>query len=382
MEKLGKYGLIGVALVLAILMCSGAFAAEPYKVGGIFSATGRASFLGDPEKKSVEMLAEQINAAGGINGHPLEMIVYDDEGDATKSNIALKKLITKDKVLAVVGPSLSGTTLAIIPVAEKAKIPLVSAAASIKIVKPVKKWVFKTPQDDVLAVGAIYRYIVKKGVKKIAIITVQNGFGDSGRQQLIDQAKGAGLTVVANERFGPKDTDMTAQLTKMRGTDAEAIICWGTNPGPAVVAKNMKQLGIKIPLYQSHGVASKKFIELAGDAAEGIILPAGKLLIADQLPDSDPQKATLLKYKNDYEKKYGGSVSTFGGHAWDGLMLVIEALEKVGPDKAKIRDYIENKKGFVGTGGIFNFSPDDHNGLSLDALVMIQIKNGEWTMAP
>jgi branched-chain amino acid transport system substrate-binding protein len=208
---------------------------------------------------------------------------------------------------------------------------------------------------------------------------VSNAFGDSGREQLLEQASGAGLQIVADEKFGASDADMTPQLTKIRGLSPDAIVCWGTNPGPAVVAKNMQQLGLKIPLYQSHGVASKKFIELAGTAADGIILPTGKILIAKSLPDNDPQKPVLLQYITDYETKYKSAVSGFGGYAWEGLQMVALGLEKVGADRAKIRDEIEKVNGYVGISGIFRLSPQDHNGLSKDeAFVMVRIVNGDW----
>ena len=384
-----KKGRIGGTPVLAVVVLAVAMVwsgcakkEEPkaaYKIGGIFAVTGRASFLGEPERNSMELLAEQINARGGINGHPIELVIYDTEGDATKAVLNANKLIAKDNVLAIVGPSLSGTTLAVVPVVQKAQVPLMSCAASVKITTPVKKWVFKTPQTDVMAVAKIYEYLKGQGTKRIAILSVSNAFGDSGREQLLKQAPDYGFMLVADEKFGSKDTDMTPQLTKIRALKPEAIICWGTNPGPAVVAKNMQQLGIKIPLYQSHGVASKKFIQLAGEAADGIILPTGKILVADSLPDSDPQKPVLSQYIVDYKAKYKKAVSGFGGYAWDGLQILARALEKTGADRAKIRDEIERITGHVGVSGIFRFSPQDHNGLTKEeAFVMVRIVNGEW----
>jgi branched-chain amino acid transport system substrate-binding protein len=371
-----------VLLAMSLIFSSCAKKEEPkapYKIGGIFAITGANSFLGEPERNSMELLAEQINARGGINGRPIELVIYDTEGDATKAVLNANKLIEKDNVLAIVGPSLSGTTLGVIPIAEKGQVPLISCAASVKITTPVKKWVFKTPQTDVMAVAKIYNYIKGQGVKKIAILTVSNAFGDSGRQQLLEQSADYGYEIVADESFGPQDTDMTPQLTKIRALKPQAIICWGTNPGPAVIAKNMRQLGIKTPLYQSHGVASKKFIELAGEEANGIILPTGKILVAGDLADSDPQKQVLQKYVADYEAKYKVAVSGFGGYAWDGLQILAQALEKAGDDRAKIRDEVEKIDGYVGISGIFRFSPEDHNGLNKEeAFVMVRIVGGDW----
>jgi branched-chain amino acid transport system substrate-binding protein len=371
-------------LVLAVLLVAGGCAQKdtakaPYKIGGLFSITGPNSFLGEPERNSMQLLAEQINAKGGINGRPLELVIYDDEGDEGKAVLNANKLIEKDQVLAIVGPSLTGTTMAVIPIVEKTQVPLISCAAGVKITTPVKKWVFKTPQTDVMAVAKIYEFMKRQGIRKIALLSVSNAFGDSGREQLVEQAASAGFQIVADEKFGASDADMTPQLTKIRGLSPDAIVCWGTNPGPAVVAKNMQQLGLKIPLYQSHGIASKKFIELAGTAADGIILPTGKILVAKGLPDSDPQKPVLLKYITDYEAKYKSAVSGFGGYAWEGLDMVVLALQKAGADRAKIRDEIEKINGYVGISGIFRLSPQEHNGLSKDeAFVMVRIVNGDW----
>ena len=376
-------GILAVILLAISLLCSGCAKKEepkaPYKIGGIFAITGANSFLGEPERNSMELLAEQINARGGINGRPIELVIYDTEGDATKAVLNANKLIEKDNVLAIVGPSLSGTTLGVVPIVEKAQVPLISCAASVKITTPVKKWVFKTPQTDVMAVAKIYEYMKGQGLKKIAILSVSNAFGDSGRQQLLEQSADYGYEIVADERFGPQDTDMTPQLTKIRALKPQAIICWGTNPGPAVIAKNMRQLGIKIPLYQSHGVASKKFIELAGEAADGIILPTGKILVAGVLPDSDPQKQILQQYVSDYEARFKVEVSGFGGYAWDGLQILAQAIEKAGDDRGKVRDEIEKINGYVGISGIFRFSPEDHNGLNKEeAFVMVRIEGGDW----
>jgi branched-chain amino acid transport system substrate-binding protein len=378
-----------VALFCMALMIGPVCAFEgTYKVGAVFSVTGRTSFLGDPEKKTAEMITEQINGAGGINGKKLELILYDTEGDATKANLAVKKLISQDKVAAIIGPSLSGTSLAVLPVAEKEKIPLISCAASYKIVHNEKtgkpyKWVFKTPQTDTMAVAAIYTHLKQRGLTKIAILSVTSGFGASGRGELIRLAPAYGMNIVADEKYGPKDTDMTAQLTKIKGMAPQAIVNWSVGPTQVVVLRNWKDLGMtSIPFYQSHGFGSKKNIELAAGAAEGVLCPLGSVNIAELLPADHPQKEVTMKYLHDYQAKYNEPLSSFGGHAWDALKMVVQALSHVGDDKAKIRDYLENNiKGFVGQHGIFNFSPDDHNGLTKDAFNMVVVKNGTWALA-
>jgi branched-chain amino acid transport system substrate-binding protein len=351
----------------------------------VLDVTGPASSLGDPEAKTLDMLVEELNTKGGINGHKVELVSYDNEGDEQKSLTKVKKLIEIDKVLAVIGTSQSGTTMAVVPTLMQASIPLVSCAASWKIIKDpasgeTRKWIFKTPQSDSLAVERIYDYCVKHKISKVAIITVSNGYGDSGRDQLKKLAPNFKIDVVGDERFNQDDTDMSAQLTKIKGSGAQAVICWAVQKGPAIVAQNFKALGFTIPLIMSHGVASKKFIELAGDAAEGIILPAGKLIVADQLPKTDPQRKVLLDYKAKFETKYKMDVSTFGGHGYDAFMIVTSALKKSGPDSAKLRDAIEATKGYVGTAGIFNMGPADHEGLTKDAFVMVKIEKGNWVL--
>ena len=371
------------------LMVSPALAFKgTYKVGAVFSVTGRTSFLGDPEKKTAEMIAEQINKAGGINGKKLELIVYDTEGDATKTNLEVKKLITQDKVSVVIGPSLSGTSLAVVPLAEKYKTPLISCAASYKIVHNDKtgkpyKWVFKTPQTDTMAVEAIYTHMKKHGISKIAILSVTTGFGASGRGELIRLAPKYKIDIVADEKYGPKDTDMTAQLTKIKGASPQAIVNWSVGPTQVVVLRNWRDLGMtSIPFYQSHGFGSRKNIELAAGAAEGVFTPLGACNIAELLPANDPQKKVTMQYMKNYKAKYNEPLSSFGGHAWDALHMVEKALAHVGGNRAKIRSYLENHiKGFVGQHGVFTYSPTDHNGLTKAAFHMVVVKNGDWALA-
>ncbi len=379
-------GLSFTVVVMWVLLLVGtgagtvAWAGDVYRIGGIFSVTGPSSFLGDPEKRSMEMAIDEINAAGGIDGRKLEAVIYDSEGEPTKAVLAANRLISRDRVLAVVGTSLTPTTLAVIPIMERNRIPLVSCAAGIDITEPVRPWIFKTAQSDALAVGAIYEHMKKEGIERIGILTVENAFGESGRHQLQTKAEEFGIQIVHASSFGARDTDMTAQLTRIRGTNPDAIVCWGTNPGPAVVARNLQQLNINVPLYQSHGVASPRFIELAGDAADGIYLPTGKILVADQLPEDDPQKEVLTRYIESFESRFRMPVSGFGGYAYDAVYLLAEALKGSDGDREKIRSSLEQISGHVGVTGIFNFSPEDHNGLSSDAFVMVRIENGEWKL--
>lgn len=380
MKKNYLIALLAFALTALLIIGPAGAEQDPYKIGVILEATGGLSFLGDPGKKTVEMIAEEINESGGINGHPLELIIYDTVGQPTRAVISVQKLIKSDKVLAVIGPFSSGSALAAIPIIQKSKIPNIALGASRKIVEPTKKWIFNTVQTDRNAVIRIYEYMQKQGIKKIGIITVSNGFGDSGREQLLDQSSKYGIQVVADEKFGGKDSDMTAQLTSIQTTDAQAIVSWTVGPTITIVTKNWKQLAMKIPLYQSHGAASQKILKMAGKAAEQMIFPAPKLIVVDQIADSDPQKKILNAYRDSYEKKYGQAVSKFGGNAHDAIRIIVAALEAVGPDRAKIRDYIENLKDYVGIVGVYNYSPTNHNGLTKDYFVMVQVENNKWKL--
>lgn len=379
-----RFRLLTISMALmAALLCSVSlsFAAGTIKIGGLFSVTGPPAFLGEPERNTAKMVVDSINKAGGIRGQKLELIVYDTAGDATKAVQMATRLIKDDHVVAIIGPSTTGETMAVMQVAEKERVPLISCAAGSKITDPVKRYIFKTAQNDGLAVARIYEYLNRQKQNRVAILTVSDGFGSSGREQLKALAGKYNIQLVVDDTYGPKDTDMTAQLTRIRSSQAQALIVWGTNPGPAVIAKNAKQLGIKLSLYMSHGVSSKKFIALAGDAAEGIKLPSGKVIVADVLPAKDPQKASLLAFVKDYQNHYKQEGDHFGGHAWDAVMLLKGAIERGAVTPEAIRDALEKTRDFHGIGGTFNFSPHDHAGLSKDAFVMVEIKNKDWALA-
>lgn len=370
-------------LLLCLFMTTGmAFADEVVKIGAVLSVTGPASFIGEPEKNSIEMVRDAINANGGVLGKKVEVIIYDDECNVNKAVLSVDKLIKKDRVAVVLGPSISGNTLAVMNKFPAAKIPMISCSAAEKIVKPVNPWIFKVAPSDRFAVQKILSDAKTKNYTKLAIITVSDGFGQAGREVLKELIPTSGFELVADEVYGPKDTDMTAQLTKIKEINPDAIICWGTNPGPAVIARNRVQLGMTTPLYMSHGVASKKFIELAGEAAEGLLLPAGHLLVAEQLPDSDPQKAVLLDYTKNYTETFDKPVSTFGGHGSDALHLAVKAIELGGSAEPQaIRESLETIQDFAGVGGVFSFTPENHVGLDENAFIMVIIKNGEWKIA-
>ena len=271
-----------------------------------------------------------------------------------------------------------------IPVFEEAQVPFISLAGAVQIIEPVRKWVFKTPHTDRMACQKIFADLKRRNLTTVALISGTDAFGKSMRDQCVAVAPQAGVSIVHEESYGPRDSDMTPQLTNIRNkAGVQAVINPGFGQGPAIVTRNYRQLGITLPLYQSHGVASKQFIELAGPGADGVRLPAAALLVADKLPDSDPQKAIVVAYSRQYQQKTGQAVSTFGGHAYDGLMILVQAMQRAkSADKVKVRDEIEKTQGYVGTGGVVNMSPTDHLGLDLSAFRMLEIKNGDWTMVP
>lgn len=373
----------GIVAAVSLVLASAGVASAQVKVGAVLSVTGPASFLGDPEKKTLEIYVEDINAKGGVNGQKLQLVVYDDAADANAARTFATRLIEEDKVAAMIGGTTTGATLAMIPAFEEAQIPFISLAGAIQIIQPVRKWVFKTPHTDKMACEKIFADLKQRNLTTIALISGTDAFGKSMRDQCVAVAPRSGITVAHEESYGPRDSDMTPQLTNIKGkAGVQAVVNTGFGQGPAIVTRNYRQLGIAQPLYQSHGVASKQFIDLAGPAAEGVRLPAAALLVADKLPDSDQQKPVVVSYKRIFEQKTGQPVSTFGGHAYDGLMIFVEAAKRAGSfDKAKVRDEIEKTTAFVGTGGVVTMSPTDHMGLDLSAFRMLEIKGGDWTLA-
>ncbi len=359
---------------------------KPFVIGAVFDITGAASSLGIPEKNSAQMLVDQINKAGGINGHKVDLKILDDKSTPAEAALDIKQLIEQDKVLAVIGASTSGASMSMVPIAMDKQIPMVSAAASALIVRPASehKWIFKTAQPDDLVAKVVVKYLKDHNLTNVAFVPVNNDFGNSGLKEFQNQAKEAGINIVTVQKFEASDTDMTAQLTKVRDAKPQAVIVWSTPPSAAYVAKSFKQLGLTMPQIQSHGIGNKAFIDVAGDAANGVIFPAGKLLAVDTLPSSDPQKSVLSKYASDYKATFPNqALSTFGGHAYDATKMVLDALKAGGdnPTPAGIRDYLEKISNYPGITGMFNMSASEHNGLDTSSMVWIKIDNGKWTLA-
>jgi len=367
---------------VAIVAAGAVQAAEPIKIGTILSTTGPASFLGEPARKTMELEVARLNAAGGVLGRKVEMILYDDGGAPDKAASFVKRLIENDKVDILIGASTTATTMAVIPMVEKAEIPFISNAGAIVIVNPVKKWVFKIPHTDRMAAEKVFVDLKARGLTKVALLSEDSAFGKSGREQILAVAPSYGLQVVADETYGARDPDMTPQLTKIRTVaDAQALIIWGLGQGPAVASRNYKQLGMTLPTYHSHGVASKDFIAMAKEAAEGMRIPAATAVVADKLPDSDRQAPVVKDYQKRYEAQYKEAVSAFGSNAFDAILIFADAARRAGGmDKGKMRDAIEKTHDLVGANGVFTMTEADHNGLTFDSLRLLEVKGGDWTI--
>lgn len=354
-----------------------------YKIGAIYSKTGPNSPLGEPEWNATKLIEDKINADGGIDGIPIKIILADDESSQEIATQEANRLINDEDVLVLLGSSGTGESLAMKGIATQLEIPMISAAAAASVVVPVEdaKWVFKTPQSDRLAAERVYIYLNEEGINKVGIISDSNAFGSGGLDQLEELADEYSIEIVAKESFNTQDPDMSAQLTKINSAEAEAIIVWGTNPGPAVIAKNTRELGIDLPIIGSHGIANQNFITLAEDAAEGVIIPTGKLLFPDQISESDKQYEVISSFYKEYTAEYDSEPTNFGSYGYDNIMLAVEALKNGATDRDSIRDYLESDiKDWVGATGVFNMSAEDHNGLEADSLVMATVVDGKWTL--
>lgn len=362
--------------------CGGKTAkAGKFKIGVIVSLSGTAAPLGQSEKRSIELLGKQLGEKG-IDGTPVEFLIEDDESDPAKANIAANKLINQEKVCAIVGCSTTGSTLAIASTIEKASIPLVAMAAGTKVTDPVKKWIFSVAPGDSLVIQRVMIYFKDElKIKKFAILHDANAYGTGGADEVKAQAPKYNLSITANESYGSADTDMTAQLSKIQQTEAEAILVWGTNPGPASIARNMQQLGIKVPFVGSSGIASQKFIDLAGPAAEGATFPASRLILPSTIPAGSEWEKTVTRFNQEYKSAYNMNIDTFAAHGWDASNIVVNAIRKVGEEPDAIRLEIQNLKEWPGADGVFTYSATDHAGLKVDALVMVKVENGKWAQA-
>ncbi|AKQ57019.1 ABC transporter substrate-binding protein [Bordetella hinzii] len=372
-----------LACAAAVLAAPAQAEPAPIKIGAVVSATGPAAFLGDPEQKTLQLYVDKLNADGGILGRKLALTLYDDASDANKANAFVRRLIMQDEVDVIVGGSTTGSTMAMVPQAQSAKIPFVSLAAASVIVEPVKPWVFKMPHSDRMAAAKVLEDMKKNGLTRMALLSDTGGFGKSGRTETLKLAQRMGVEVVDDQQYGERDTDMTPQLTRIKSSHAQAVFVFGTGQAPAIIARNYRQLAMKLPLYTSHGQASMEFVRLSGEAAEGIRMPSPALQVARSLPASDPQREVSVNYAEAFEGRYKVEVSTFGGYAHDGLLMVADAIRRAGgTDRAKLRQALEDTKGFVGVSGIYTMTPEDHMGLDISAFRMVEVRKGVFQALP
>jgi len=381
-----------VAIIVALALCcaaSGAFAGEPVKIGAFFALSGPAANIGTPTKLVAQMVVDKINKEGGINGRPIELVIGDTESDPAKAAVIAKKFIFNDKVAAIVGPTSTGEGMSVKKIVEEAGVPIFMTVGGDPVIMGGKfgsyTYVFKSPQRSSTAVRKIYGYLKSKGMTKVALFTNTDGFGKDGLVWLEQLAPELGISLVAKESFGPSDTDMTAQLTKIRNAAPQAIVTWTIGPVGSIVAKNKAQLGITIPLFQCHGLPDPKYIELAGKASEGDRMPATKLMVGSALPETDPQKKVITEfihlYRDVYKYDKEFPINTHSGYAWDAITIVANAMRKAGTDPKALRAAIEQTKGYVGVSGVYNLTAEDHNGLDVDSMVMVQVKGGSFVPA-
>lgn len=372
---------LGCAAGLVLAASTWSTAAAAIKVGAIFAVTGPASFLGGPEARSAEMAVARINREGGINGEQVELIVKDSAGSPEKAVSFAKQLIEEERVVAIIGPSTSGESMAVKKIAEDGRTVLISCAAAEVIVDPVARYVFKTPQKDSFAARKIFAEMQRQSITTIAVASGNDGFGKAGKEQLEKLAPEFSIRLALSETYDSKATDLSALVAKMKATPGiQAVVNWSVAPAQAIIAKNMRQANWRVPLFQSHGFGNIRYAEAAGAAAEGIIFPCGLLLVAESLPDEHPQKALLMQYKTEYETLHKEQASAFGGYAYDALNMVAAAVRSAGTDRARVRDAVEGLKNFPGVGGVFSFSPEDHNGLDIDSFAMMTVKDGRFIL--
>jgi branched-chain amino acid transport system substrate-binding protein len=369
-------------LLAALVATSTAALAQEIKIGGLLETSGFIASLGQPGLEGAMLAVEQVNAAGGINGRKVAFVNVNSESDNTKTVSGAKRLLEQENVVAIVGPMSSGSVFAVADTIERAQVPMIANGASRGIVLPPEKrrFTFLAPLTDVVVQSVMLKDMQAKGIKRIAVLNSDVAFGTSGRDSLEKGVAAYGITIVAKETFGNADTDMTPQLTKIRASDAEATVIWATGPGLAISTKNHRALGVKTPLYLAHSANDFNFLRLAGDAANGVLLPSSKIYVTGSLPANDPQKPVVERFVRDYVKKYGKPPATFAGNGYDAAMMLMNAIRQVGTDAAKIRAAIEGTKDYVGVTAVYAYAPDDHYGTKPESVVMLGVKDGKFTL--
>lgn len=371
-----------LSAMASLALAGPAQAQQALKIGVVASLTGGAAYIGEDIRNTAELLRDAVNASGGINGRKIETVVYDDASDPTKAVTAIRRLHDQDNVLVVLGPAISGNALATIPQTEAAKVPQIMLGASAKISNPVKHYVFQACNTDIQSVALALDFLKKRGITEVAMFADSTGYGVSGKEELERQAGPKGFKIVASETFAPNDTDMTAQLTRIKASGAKAFIVWNATTASALVAKNAKQIGLNALQIHSTAFQSDRLIGLAGDAAENVFVTGYKASVVGELPDSDPQKKIIREYFDTFNKRYGKNPSVFGALTKDGFSMVVKAFTDGATDREKIRTSLESLKDHMGAGGIYTTSPTDHNGFLVQSMRMLTIKQGKFALAP
>ena len=356
----------------------GASESGPIKVGAILDITGAGASLGVPERQTLELLAAQVAADGGIDGREVELIIEDNQSTEDGAARAMSALVSQEQVDIVLGASRTGPSLAMRPTAEDSELPMISLAANQAIVDG-SEWVFKTAQNDRVVIERMIGYMQEQGYTSIGLARDASGFGEGVQEMMDEIGTEAGISVVVTESFAPDATDFTAQMVNIRDAGADVNVIWGIPPAAALAQRAYAQLGIETPVMQSHGIGNQVFLDTATESADGLVAPLGRLVVADQLPDDDPQKEVITEFIADYEEEYGEGPSTFSGHAYDAWMLAMQAFREVGTDKAAVREHLEQAE-FVGISGSFEMTPEDHSGLSAEDLVLVTVEGGEFTL--
>jgi len=380
--RLWRVAVRALAAVMMICSVGAAGAAEPpIRIGAFLSVTGVMSPMGDPERRALDLAVDQANAAGGLLGRPIELVAFDDASDPEKAVGFVKRLIEHERVDLLIGGSGTPTSVAVLGLVERAQIPYISLGGGTAIIDPVRRWTFKIPQTDKMAAERVLADLRARGLTRIGLLSESAGFGKSGHDHTVALAPSYGIEVAADEVYSPKDPDVTPQLTRIRAVPGiQALFVFGTGTGPAVATRNVRQLGLTQPLYQSHGVSTREFLRLVGPAAEGMRLPAGAQTVAERLADDDPQKPVVLAFKRAFEARNPGMEATLqAGHGLDAFEIAAQAIRRVGgTDKARVRDEIERTTRHVGSTGVYTYTAGDHLGLGPDAFHMVEVRDGAW----
>jgi branched-chain amino acid transport system substrate-binding protein len=351
-------------------------------VGVDLELSGAASVWAQSQLQAITLLADTLNAAGGVNGVSIRLIPYDNESNETKSLVVARRLIEEDRVTAIIGGGTTPTTMPVVPVANESQTPLVAVGSANAIVEPVeeRRWIFKTPPMSRDVATKVVAYLANAGLMRIGFLSVNNAYGDAGRSDMEQAVATAGITVTTWEKFGATDSDMKPQLTRIRATGPDAIVAWAIPPAASIVDKNYQELGLTIPIVHDHGATSHAYQELAGDASEGSTIVTYKSMVPAQIADDDPVKAVATQYADAYQARFGTKAGGVDAAAHDALLVIARAAERSGLDRARLRDALEGLQGVVGTTGVFNLSARDHNGLTANDLVVAQLRGGQWTL--